>query len=67
VSPQAAPALLQFGAAAIERGCRAFVCDLSACQGMDSTFTGVLAQIGLDLKRYEGGTLMLQGLSPKLE
>ena len=33
----------------INRGCHNFVVDLSQCQGMDSTFLGVLAGLGLRL------------------
>jgi anti-sigma B factor antagonist len=64
---RSAPALRQFSLCAIEHGCREVLCDLSGCPGMDSTFSGVLAQIGLDLKRHEGGRLTLRGMSPKVE
>jgi anti-anti-sigma regulatory factor len=64
---RAGPALRQFGLQAVERGCREVVCDLADCQGMDSTFTGVLAQIGLDLKRQEGGALIMRGMNAKVE
>jgi len=64
---RSASALRHFALAAIEQGTRDVVCDLTDCLSMDSTFIGVLAQIGLDLKRQEGGTLTLWGLSPKLD
>jgi anti-sigma B factor antagonist len=35
----------------IDRGQREFIVDLSQCQGMDSTFLGVLAGIGLRLQQ----------------
>ncbi len=35
----------------IERGCERMVVDLGQCQGMDSTFLGVLAGIGLRLQQ----------------
>ncbi len=39
----------QFGLDAIEQGVRAICLDLGQCQGMDSTFLGVLAGFGLKL------------------
>lgn len=39
----------------VERGYKAFVVDLGHCQGMDSTFLGVLAGIGLRLRQVNGG------------
>jgi anti-anti-sigma regulatory factor len=38
----------------MERGARQFVVDLGQCQGMDSTFLGVLAGIGLRLAQLPG-------------
>ncbi len=35
----------------IQRDCREFYVDLGGCQGMDSTFLGVLAGFGLSLRR----------------
>ena len=64
---RSAPAVRRFAAAAMEKACRELACDLSECPGMDSTFTGVLAGIGLDLKAQPSGSLILLGLSPKLE
>lgn len=40
----------------IERGSRQFVVDLGQCQGMDSTFLGVLAGIGLRLAQLGGNS-----------
>jgi anti-sigma B factor antagonist len=42
--------LRRFADEMIESGCRDFVIDLAQCQGMDSTFLGVLAGVGLRLK-----------------
>lgn len=66
-SYRSAPALRRFASAAAEQACREFVCDLSECPAMDSTFTGVLAGIGLELKQHPEGKLVLAGLSTKLE
>jgi len=46
---QNAAPLRQFGQEAIEQGTRAICLDLGQCQGMDSTFLGVLAGFGLKL------------------
>ena len=43
--------LQRFAQDMIERGRREFVMDLEECQGMDSTFLGVLAGIGLGLTK----------------
>ena len=43
--------LRRFAQEMIERGCREFVMDLAECEGMDSTFLGVLAGIGLQLAK----------------
>ncbi|MGF1530911.1 MAG: STAS domain-containing protein [Puniceicoccaceae bacterium] len=43
-----------------EQGRRNFVVDFAGCEGMDSTFLGILAGLGLHLKRTgEGGGLKL--------
>ncbi|HUI08415.1 MAG TPA: STAS domain-containing protein [Verrucomicrobiae bacterium] len=42
--------LQQFAGEMIEQGEKEFVVDLEQCQGMDSTFLGVLAGIGLRLR-----------------
>jgi anti-anti-sigma factor len=42
--------LRRFAEEMIESGCRQFIIDLSQCQGMDSTFLGMLAGIALRLK-----------------
>jgi anti-anti-sigma factor len=43
--------LRQFAMEKIEQGKQEFVVDLGQCQGMDSTFLGVLAGIGLRLRQ----------------
>ena len=42
--------LQQYAQAIIDRGDRQFTIDLGKCQGLDSTFLGVLAGIGLRLR-----------------
>ncbi|MFA4985140.1 MAG: STAS domain-containing protein [Candidatus Brocadiia bacterium] len=44
-------------------GCDEFIFDLSSCQGMDSTFMGILAGLSLDLHEGDGGMVMLLGMS----
>ncbi|OGV79715.1 MAG: hypothetical protein A3K19_06440 [Lentisphaerae bacterium RIFOXYB12_FULL_65_16] len=39
--------LRDFGVRTVKGGAKRFILDLSECQGMDSTFLGVLAMIGL--------------------
>jgi anti-sigma B factor antagonist len=46
--------LRRFAMERIEQGKEEFVVDLAACQGMDSTFLGVLAGIGLRLRQNGG-------------
>jgi anti-sigma B factor antagonist len=50
----------------IDEGRREFIIDLSQCQGMDSTFLGVLAGIGLRL-RQDGklATVQIVNISPR--
>ncbi len=50
----------------IEEGRREFVMDLQQCQGMDSTFLGVLAGIGLRLRHDgESPTIQIINISPR--
>lgn len=42
--------LRSFGVKAVARGAKAVILDLADCRGMDSTFIGVLAMIGLEAK-----------------
>jgi anti-anti-sigma factor len=46
--------LRQFALAMIEKGATQCIVDLGACDGMDSTFLGVLAGIGLRLNQHNG-------------
>jgi anti-anti-sigma regulatory factor len=56
--------LRTFALKMIEHGCSGFVVDLSGCPGMDSTFVGVLAGIGLRLRRVgRGGKVELVNIS----
>ncbi|MGH7855770.1 MAG: STAS domain-containing protein [Candidatus Binatia bacterium] len=53
-------ALRAFSLEMIGQGCRQFYVDLAECHGMDSTFLGVLAGIGLRLGEVgQGGCLSL--------
>jgi anti-anti-sigma factor len=58
------PALKQFGMAALDRGCRRIVVDMTACTGMDSTFMGVLAGLALTARKKKG-ELVLRAVSDK--
>ena len=50
----------------IERGVARFVIDLGGCDGMDSTFLGVLAGIGLRLTQNgRAGQVRIANLSPR--
>ena len=60
------PILKQFGTAAIEDGCTRMVLDVSACEGMDSTFMGVLAGMATRLARQAGGKMLMLNVSDKL-
>jgi len=60
------PVLKQFGTAAIEEGCTRMVLDASACEGMDSTFMGVLAGMATRLARQSGGKMLMLNVSDKL-
>jgi len=60
------PVLKQFGAAAIETGCTRMILDASACEGMDSTFMGVLAGMASRLTRQAGGKMLMLNVPDKL-
>lgn len=60
------PVLKQFGAAAIADGCNLMVLDVAACDGMDSTFMGVLAGLATRLARQTGGKMLMLNVSAKL-
>ncbi len=59
-----APAFKEFAAAALDRGARLLVLDLTACVGMDSTFMGVMAGLALRLRGVAGGRVVCVNLSP---
>jgi hypothetical protein len=56
------PAFLQ---AMFRVGCRHVVFDLSACQGMDSTFLGVVAHAATSLPRVPGKTVIILNAGQK--
>ena len=60
------PVLKQFGTAAIKDGCTRMVLDVSVCEGMDSTFMGVLAGMATRLARQTGGKMLMLNVSDKL-
>ncbi len=60
-----APPLKEFGALAIKEGIRRFVLDMRACQGMDSTFMGVLAGLAVRLHQHNGGEMVMVNLTPR--
>ena len=60
-----APALKQFGAAALAEGCTILVLDMRDCVGMDSTFMGVLAGLALRVRTRNQGETAVVNLSSK--
>ena len=60
------PVLKQFGTVAIDGGCTRMVLDVSACEGMDSTFMGVLAGMATRLARQTGGKMIMLNVPDKL-
>ncbi len=58
--------LRRYAADMLSRGCQQFFVDLSQCQGMDSTFLGVLAGIGLRLTQSgHGGKVHVVNVSAR--
>jgi len=58
--------LRRFALDMVERGYKVFVVDLGHCLGMDSTFLGVLAGIGLRLRQgTNGGRVHVTNVSPR--
>ena len=58
--------LRQYAVEMIGQGARQFIVDLGQCEGMDSTFLGVLAGIGLQLREPPTqGQLRLANVSPR--
>lgn len=54
----------EFFAMAIEKGCTKIVIDCSQCQGMDSTFLGMVAGAALKVRKL-GGELVLVNLNDR--
>jgi len=48
-----APPLLKYGPKLLEQGVRKIVFDLTECDGMDSTFMGVIAMIGIGARKAD--------------
>ncbi|MBN1674141.1 MAG: STAS domain-containing protein [Kiritimatiellae bacterium] len=59
-------ALKRFHTAMIERGYVLHALDMADCLGLDSTFMGVLAGIGLRLKRRGEGRLIMVNVNSKI-
>lgn len=63
---QNSQSLRRFALDMVERGYKVFVVDLGPCLGMDSTFLGVLAGIGLRLRQGKnGGRVHVTNVSPR--
>ncbi|MBA4386404.1 MAG: hypothetical protein C0404_00380 [Verrucomicrobia bacterium] len=60
-----APALRDFGKAAVDKGCERLIMDMDECIGMDSTFMGIMAGLGMQLKCENDGVLVVMNLSQK--
>jgi anti-sigma B factor antagonist len=59
------PLVENFVNAALETGRTGFVVDLEACPGMDSTFMGMLAGLGITFRRRGAGKLTILGTTEK--
>jgi anti-anti-sigma regulatory factor len=58
--------LRRFALDMVERGYKVFIVDLGHCLGMDSTFLGVLAGVGLRLRQVNGGGCVhITNVSPR--
>jgi anti-anti-sigma regulatory factor len=60
-----APALREFGHAAVARGCERVIMDMDECVGMDSTFMGVMAGLCMQLKAENAGVMVVMNLGQK--
>lgn len=58
-------AVKEFGAAANAAGCTTLLFDLADCDGMDSTFMGVLAGLALRWRKSCGGEVVLVNMTPR--
>lgn len=59
------PAIKRFGAAAQDVGCTLIIFDMENCQGMDSTFMGVMAGLALRIQESVNGRVVAMNLSQK--
>jgi anti-anti-sigma regulatory factor len=59
------PSVKRFGLAAIDTGCTYIIFDMSACQGMDSTFMGVMAELAMRMHDEINGQTVAMNLSSK--
>lgn len=59
------PTLKEAFSKEFEAGRKKFIIDLEACSGMDSTFMGALAGMGMRLKKLKESRLLVIGASPK--
>lgn len=62
---QVSPSIKEFGESRVAAGENDLVVDLEACSGMDSTFMGMLAGLGMLLKKKGEGQLSIVGTSDK--
>lgn len=59
------PTIKSFIESSVEEGSQKFVIDLEACSGMDSTFMGMLAGLGIGFRKSGKGQIFVVGTSAK--
>jgi anti-anti-sigma regulatory factor len=59
------PSVKRFGLAAIDAGCTFIIFDMTDCQGMDSTFMGVMAELAMRMHDEINGQTIAMNLSVK--
>lgn len=59
------PIVKNFVEASLEEGKTSFVIDLEACAGMDSTFMGMIAGLGMGFQKRGKASLVVAGASEK--
>lgn len=59
------PTIKNFIESSVEEGSQKFVIDLGACPGMDSTFMGMLAGLGISFRKSGKGQIFVVGTSEK--
>lgn len=59
------PIIKRFVEKSVEQGALKFVIDLEACPGMDSTFMGMLAGLGIGFRKSGMGQIFVVGTSEK--